>query len=295
MTTERTEFSTPCDEIVAAIRTIRNECGLIRKDKTTTTGPKFAFASFEGAIEQVEAIIAKQKAVLTATVVDSCDLPPRETQGGGKMFRYRVKVRTTLTMPSGQWASVISVGDGEDSTDKAPYKAQTGARKYGLYGLFDLATSDDPEHGSAAQPAARPQPAQRPHTQTASRPAPSGGGSLPPQGTRTFIVYDLSVYEGTGKGVNGKNGKPYTKFTIACCENGGNGEEVKMTTFSQAHADIAQGCIETGCPAQITFQFNPQYKSYNLTDIAAVNPDDADAPPAEQEPEGQLSEEESPF
>lgn len=290
MTTERTEFSTPCDEIVAAIRTIRNECGLIRKDKTTTTGPKFAFASFEGAIEQVEAIIAKQKAVLTATVVDSCDLPPRETQGGGKMFRYRVKVRTTLTMPSGQWASVISVGDGEDSTDKAPYKAQTGARKYGLYGLFDLATSDDPEHGSAAQPAARPQPAQRPHTQTASRPAPSGGGSLPPQGTRTFVIAGVDQQTGTNK----QSGKQWTKFNITAASPD-SGEEIKLSTFSQAHADIAQGCAETGCMARITYQYDAKWKSYTLNDIAA---EEGGEPPVEEAPagdEGPIADEEAPF
>lgn len=289
MTTERTEFSTPCDEIVAAIRTIRNECGLIRKDKTTTTGPKFAFASFEGAIEQVEAIIAKQKAVLTATVVDSCDLPPRETQGGGKMFRYRVKVRTTLTMPSGQWASVISVGDGEDSTDKAPYKAQTGARKYGLYGLFDLATSDDPEHGSAAQPAARPQPA-RPHTQPASRPAPSGGGALPPQGTRTFVIAGVDQQTGTNK----QSGKQWTKFNITAASPD-SGEEIKLSTFSQAHADIAQGCAETGCMARITYQYDAKWKSYTLNDIAA---EEGGEPPVEEAPagdEGPIADEEAPF
>lgn len=37
------------------------------------------------------------------------------------------------------------MGEGADSGDKAPYKAMTGAAKYGLRGVFGIAMTDDPE------------------------------------------------------------------------------------------------------------------------------------------------------
>jgi hypothetical protein len=39
----------------------------------------------------------------------------------------------------------IFAGEGVDSGDKSPYKAQTGAKKYALMGLFGIAMGDDPE------------------------------------------------------------------------------------------------------------------------------------------------------
>jgi hypothetical protein len=39
-------------------------------------------------------------------------------------------------------------GEGVDSGDKAPYKAQTGAKKYALMGVFGIAMGDDPEDDS---------------------------------------------------------------------------------------------------------------------------------------------------
>ena len=42
-------------------------------------------------------------------------------------------------------------GQGLDSGDKAPYKAQTGALKYALLQSFLLATGDDPEKHALAR------------------------------------------------------------------------------------------------------------------------------------------------
>jgi hypothetical protein len=44
--------------------------------------------------------------------------------------------------------SVKVLGEGQDRGDKAFYKADTGARKYALANLFNLATDDDPETDS---------------------------------------------------------------------------------------------------------------------------------------------------
>lgn len=282
-------FSPERDQIVAAIARIQGQVGSIRKDGQTTFGDKFRYVTCDQLVEALRPHLAKEQLAVTYSIVQSADLSNRTTQKGSEMHRYRVKMQATVSHPSGQWAAVVSIGEGEDSTDKAPYKAHTGARKYALISLFNISTDDDPENdrGTAAQPAARPQPA-RPHTPPASRSAPSGGGALPPQGTRTFVIAGVDQQTGV------KNGKQWTRYVITAA-NPATGEEIQFKTFSQGNADIAQGCVETGCHANITYQFNAQYKSYDLTDIEAEN---ADEPPVQEAPagdEGPITDEEAPF
>ena len=53
---------------------------------------------------------------------------------------------------SGEFVTFQSVGSGSDSTDKAVYKAMTGALKYALLLGFLIPTGDDPENEKAADP-----------------------------------------------------------------------------------------------------------------------------------------------
>lgn len=53
---------------------------------------------------------------------------------------------------SGESVTFQSVGSGSDSTDKAVYKAMTGALKYALLLGFLIPTGDDPENEKAADP-----------------------------------------------------------------------------------------------------------------------------------------------
>lgn len=50
---------------------------------------------------------------------------------------------------SGETRSFTIMGQGEDSLDKATYKAMTGAEKYALLKLFMIPTGDDPEKGES--------------------------------------------------------------------------------------------------------------------------------------------------
>jgi len=47
---------------------------------------------------------------------------------------------------TGEFVNFQSVGSGSDSTDKAVYKAMTGALKYALLLGFLIPTGDDPEN-----------------------------------------------------------------------------------------------------------------------------------------------------
>jgi hypothetical protein len=53
---------------------------------------------------------------------------------------------------SGESVTFQSVGSGSDSTDKAVYKAMTGALKYALLLGFLIPTGDDPENEKAGDP-----------------------------------------------------------------------------------------------------------------------------------------------
>ena len=92
--------------------------------------------------------------------IEWCD--DRTTQKGGTEKVCRVRLRTdVIHVESGESKSVTVLGEGQDRGDKAAYKAYTGARKYALANLFNLATGDDPEtesHDSAENPFRKNQP-----------------------------------------------------------------------------------------------------------------------------------------
>ena len=52
---------------------------------------------------------------------------------------------------SGETLTVRVTGEGQDSGDKGPFKALTGAHKYALMKLFQISTGDDPERDSDNQ------------------------------------------------------------------------------------------------------------------------------------------------
>lgn len=52
---------------------------------------------------------------------------------------------TLIDADSSETMKMVGYGDGQDSGDKAVYKAKTGALKYALTSLFMIPTGDDPE------------------------------------------------------------------------------------------------------------------------------------------------------
>lgn len=249
-----------CDKIVPAVIAAKGEIGSLHKTGRNNFH-NYSYLTFDDLIGAVEPVLRQHGLVLSSSVIECDDLEPRQTGSGGKMFRSRVRMLTTLRHSSGQVIQGISVGEGEDTSDKAAYKAQTGARKYGVMGILNLSTSDDPEkEGAAGDAAARPAPA-RPQTQPpASRPAPSGGGPLPAQGARTFTVAEVIPEEGIAKA----SGKPYTRYVVVVAEHD-NGEELRFKTMKKHLADMAASLI--GKFATIQYQYQPQFKSYDLIDI----------------------------
>lgn len=76
------------------------------------------------------------------------------TKKGGQEQLVTLEVEFTLTdADSCESVKFVGYGDGQDSGDKAVYKAKTGALKYALTSLFLIPTGKDPENeGQSLQP-----------------------------------------------------------------------------------------------------------------------------------------------
>lgn len=71
----------------------------------------------------------------------------------GKQALVTLRITWKITdSESGEFVTFQSVGSGSDSTDKAVYKAMTGALKYALLLGFLIPTGDDPENEKTADP-----------------------------------------------------------------------------------------------------------------------------------------------
>lgn len=71
----------------------------------------------------------------------------------GKQALVTLRITWKITdSESGESVTFQSVGSGSDSTDKAVYKAMTGALKYALLLGFLIPTGDDPENEKTGDP-----------------------------------------------------------------------------------------------------------------------------------------------
>ena len=80
--------------------------------------------------------------------------PSYEVLNQGELTTKSGSVMRTITLvgtfrfthaASQTWVEVVTIGEGTDQQDKAPYKAMTGALKYAMRQLFLVETGDDPE------------------------------------------------------------------------------------------------------------------------------------------------------
>lgn len=148
-------------KIAAAMVAASTELKLVGKTGNNTYD-KYTYAKLDDYVNLVQPVLAKHGLLPMTSVPEVESLPERTTKNGGKEYPVRVKLRITVIHSSGQWVECEGAGEGQDRADKGLYKAVTGARKYALACLFNLATSDDPESdesvGHAPPPASRPTP-----------------------------------------------------------------------------------------------------------------------------------------
>ena len=143
--------------------------GQMHKDSTNKE-QKFKYLSDDAMIAAVQAALLEQKIVLTPPEVVDVVTSQYTTGRGTTMNLAVVKVRLGLIdTETGDTETGICVGTGADMSDKAAYKALTGARKYFFRLLFAVGTGDDPdketpgaEQGDQSGQARPPRPAPAP-------------------------------------------------------------------------------------------------------------------------------------
>ncbi|KKM60598.1 hypothetical protein LCGC14_1540160 [marine sediment metagenome] len=131
-------------EIIKAMVAVRKEVHIVAKSgKSKTQGYKYSeLADYIGALKN----LLEEHGLAAVTSIDNVQHhPPVETRSGGKLNPCEVQGTITLYHVSGESISAGITGYAQNAGDKAVYAAITGARKYALGQMFNLATSDDPE------------------------------------------------------------------------------------------------------------------------------------------------------
>jgi hypothetical protein len=113
---------------------------------------KYKYATEADITSSVRAEMARQGLMLIPSVekVEWTSIPRKD--GSDRLATLTVKF--TLTDGNESFAFTV-LGEGADRSDKATYKAMTGALKYALLKLFLIPTGDDPEKDDDEKPAPR--------------------------------------------------------------------------------------------------------------------------------------------
>jgi hypothetical protein len=111
---------------------------------------KYKYATEADITDAVRAEMAAQGVMLFPSVehIDWKDMP---TKSGAVERLATMTVKFTATDGKDS-VSFTVLGEGQDRSDKATYKAMTGATKYALLKLFLIPTGDDPEREESEKP-----------------------------------------------------------------------------------------------------------------------------------------------
>lgn len=107
---------------------------------------KYDYATEADIAEAVRSGLADAGIMLVPSVKEvTVEQIPKKAGGFDRLVRLLVEFTVTNGTESIRFNAV---GEGQDSGDKASYKAMTGATKYALLKLFLIPTGDDPENDS---------------------------------------------------------------------------------------------------------------------------------------------------
>ena len=154
----KTEAQTPLPipkgddpDIYGAILKIYREGKLYAQKASRNTGQGYNYVSEADFLALMRPQLAEHGIVCTPSyeVISSSVF----TTAKGTPMRQVTLVGTFrfTHVPSQTFVETVTVGEGMDQQDKAPYKAMTGAQKYAIRQTFLIETGDDPEDDSAAQ------------------------------------------------------------------------------------------------------------------------------------------------
>ncbi len=170
--------------LVVKLAAIMGDIGTIPKNGSLDLGNrKVPYVAEYDLLEAVRSKLAAAGVMFFTSDEDvQTEQLTRTNARGESRQAMMVTLRTKYTLIDGESGCEFSFygsGQGEDSGDKALYKAKTGALKYAIRETFLIPTGDDPEKDASPkeprQRAAVPVPPQLPSV----TPGRDSGGSLP--------------------------------------------------------------------------------------------------------------------
>jgi len=103
----------------------------------------------------LEAVIPKLAAAGLVLVPEFTEVLSMEPNARGTQLIANIRTSWHITDGTDS-LRFQTLGQGQDTGDKALPKAQSNARKYALFMLFHIVTGDDPDQHASDEPAARP-------------------------------------------------------------------------------------------------------------------------------------------
>lgn len=220
--------------------------------------------------------------IFVFTSIESMDFreTSKKTRDGGPVHLVFVKTRHTFSDgESGETVDVYGFGSGEDSGDKAIYKAITGAMKYFVSKNFLMSTGDDPEREeervdkltgsvSGSATATYPPPEEVPSFTTVPQYQGTSGRNEFPAGKdagsgNPARDYIKNIQSKTGPK---KDGSTYTRYSVETRNNG------FFTTFNPAFADLAMDAKSSGQEVLIRYRANGRWKDIDDIKVADIQP-----------------------
>ena len=153
-------------KIYAAIAAIMAEGVWVGKNKQASGGgPAYAFRSVDDVVRVLQPFMAKHGVTVTQRVIER-EREAYQSKSGSSMVSVRLLVEHQFSASDGSFVIATTLGEANDTSDKASNKAMTAAFKYALVHTFMIPISepDDLEESHhEPPPPKKPEPATRGH------------------------------------------------------------------------------------------------------------------------------------
>lgn len=166
-----------------------------KRGKNTHFG--YTYATEADVADKVREALAELKVAFIPRILpETIQVTPVETKAGRQIVLSAVFEFDFVDGDTGETYTVRVPGQGQDSGDKAAYKALTGAVKYALMKTFLIPTGDDPEEETEEETADQEQSA--PARAPAPAPVPQARATELERATQPQINHIFALARGLG-------------------------------------------------------------------------------------------------
>jgi len=137
-----------------AICDVMQDIEAIAKDKRNQQ-QGFSFRGIDDVYNRMHPLMARHRIFVAPEVIEDRSEDRKTAKGGTLIYRI-LKIRYTFYADDGSSVSVVVMGEGMDSGDKASNKAMAVANKYALLQVFCIPTEDMPDPDAETQPESVP-------------------------------------------------------------------------------------------------------------------------------------------